>query len=640
MPTYKRSSYDLFIHKVLLPNIRTILLVLAVVALGCGSWLETNTSNDCAFQNTISVFEVSIYQNISDPYALTPSSVTFGLWKHCFYYAQNCTCTPISLNYQLDAEQSIYAATNNQTMPTIDANHTSYIRLIPLIMALILSTASFAYSFWANRSHSRPLLFWINGAVALLAAALVALAFGYTYQSYRSSIISACQAVNDQSVRCASMSPKLEVILLAVALGLLVLASTLFGCVRKPDFSDSTTHEIYIDEKSPSSSSSKRPSTLFEAPHRKSGGRLSRPSESFAASKNPALYDMSSDEALEAWRDATLLERHEQQRQHDQHYYQQQEQQQHDMWAMPLRPPPLPAALNNRRSNEHMYIRQSSSDTRAYPATGTSSTPSSSSTSVSSSSPLPSAADMYSSSNSNNDNDKKHQQYRRGSTPSPRQEKTQYYQDGDISSGSNELLPPTLPFAGHPQRRRKSSPQQQHQLRPTSHASGNTFGADGLLMDNSPLSSTCTLEEQQHNRTRHYSDASLRANTPTSYSYDQHHYGSHESVCFTPTYHHRSSSGVSTVSQQNQQYYDGMAPPLTTTNARRKNSNGSPTVLYQHNTLGSPRHQSRSSSSHQQSHVPTLQIPPPSRHPLNHKVIKDERIGAYFHQHQSNRTPS
>ncbi|ORZ18611.1 hypothetical protein BCR42DRAFT_489949 [Absidia repens] len=635
MPTYKRSSYDLFIHKVLLPNIRTILLVLAVVALGCGSWLETNTSNDCAFQNTISVFEVSIYQNISDPYALTPSSVTFGLWKHCFYYAQNCTCTPIRLNYQLDAEQSIYAATNNQTMPTIDANHASYIRLIPLIMALILSTASFGYSFWANRSHSRPLFFWINGAVALLAAALVALALGYTYQSYKSSIVSACQAVNDQSVRCASMSPKLEVILLALALGLLVLSSALFGCVRKPDFGDSTTHEIYIDEKSPSSSSSKRPSTLFEPTNRKSGGRLSRPSESLAASKNPAMYDMSSDEALEAWRDATLLERHEQQRQHDHHYYQQQEQHQHDMWAMPLRPPPPPAALNDRRSNDHMYNRQPSSDTRAYPTNGTSSTPSSSSASVSSSSLLPSAVDMY----SGNENDKKHQQYRRRSSSSPRQEKTQYYQDGDISSGSNELLPPTLPFAGHPQRRRKSSSQPQHQLRPISHASGNTFGAEGvLLMDNSPLSSTCTLEEQQHHRTRHYSDASFRANTPTSYNYDHHHSGSHESVCFTPTFHHRSSSGVSTASQQHQQYNDGMTPPLTATNGRRKNSNGSPTVLYQH-TLGSSHHHSRSSSSHQQSHVPTLQIPPPSRHPLNHKVIKDERIGAYFQQHQPNRTP-
>lgn len=101
MTTYKRSSYDLFIYKVLLPNIRTILLVVAAVALGCGSWLETHPTTDCAFQTAMSVFEVSIYQNISDRYALTPSSVTFGLWKHCFYYAQNCTCTPISLGYEI-----------------------------------------------------------------------------------------------------------------------------------------------------------------------------------------------------------------------------------------------------------------------------------------------------------------------------------------------------------------------------------------------------------------------------------------------------------------------------------------------------------------------------------------------------------
>ncbi|KAI8339472.1 hypothetical protein BC941DRAFT_511831 [Chlamydoabsidia padenii] len=218
---------------------------MAVVALGCGSWLETHPTTDCGFQTAMSVFEVSIYQNISDRYALTPSSVTFGLWKHCFYYAQNCTCTPVTLGYEIDAEQSIFAATNNLTMPSVDTSQSSYIRLIPLILALVLSMMAFAYSFWASRSC--PLaLFWINGGMAFVGAVLVAIAFGATYQSYRSSILKACQAANLQSVRCASMSPKLEVTLLAVALGLLVLASALFGCMKTSD----TVQDVYrMDEK-------------------------------------------------------------------------------------------------------------------------------------------------------------------------------------------------------------------------------------------------------------------------------------------------------------------------------------------------------------------------------------------------------
>lgn len=129
-------------------------------------------------------------------------------------------------------------------MPSVDTSQpSSYIRLIPLILALVLSVMAFGYSFWATRS--RPLvLIWINGGMAFVGAVLVAIAFGGTFHSYRSSILKACQAANMQSVRCASMSPKLEVTLLAVALGLLLLASALFGCVQT---SETTIYQL--DEK-------------------------------------------------------------------------------------------------------------------------------------------------------------------------------------------------------------------------------------------------------------------------------------------------------------------------------------------------------------------------------------------------------
>lgn len=467
-------------------------------------------------------------------------------------------------------------------MPTIDKSHSSsYIRLIPLIMALVLSAVSFAYSLVANRSVSRPLLFWINGVVALVAAALVALAFGYTYQTYRSSIIKACQAVNMQTVRCASLAPKLEVILLGVALGLLVLASLLFGCVRKSNIGDTVTHEMYIDETVPSS---KRQSGFLQSIQRnsklmKSSSHLS---ESSSASKEPAMYGISNDDSLEAWRDVAILDG--------------QQQYHHELGAIPLRPPPATAG---RRSNEYAYKSPANHyDRQISPpnprARGNSLTP-------------PSPSSPY------NSSEEKQYRQRQGSSSSrssnSRQERThqqqqhRYPQHYDLSNDSNELLPPTLPFAHQQQRRRKSSSSSPHdQPRPASHASGNTFGANEMLMDDSssPLSSTYTLEHQHHHQQqRQYSDAS---SMPLSYQSD-----SRDSICFTPTFNDRSSSGIS-------------MPPRRTS---------SPTLM------DHPQQQRRRQPSHE---IPTLQTPPSARHPLNHKVIKDERIGAYFHQHQPDRS--
>ncbi|KAI8099901.1 uncharacterized protein BX664DRAFT_322357 [Halteromyces radiatus] len=595
MPTYKRSSYDLFIHKVLLPNVRTILLVLGVIALGCSSWLETNISGDCTFQSSMSVFEVSIYQNISDPYALTPSSVSFGLWKHCFYYTQNCTCTPVSLNYEIDAEQSIFAATNNQTMPNIDSTHSSYIRLIPLIMGLILSFGAFVYSFWANRCVTRPFYLWLNGAVALISAVLVAIAFGFTYQSYKTSIIKACQAASLQSVKCASMAPKLEVILLAVTLGLLVLASILFGCVRKSDSSD-TIEEVYIDEKK---ATSRRHSSFLQAIQRnskmKSSSQLSGAS---STSREPAMYSIEPDDAMDAWRNVAILDG---------------QQQQHELSNIPLRPPPITGRRSNELSyNSHhtSYEPRMSANTRNINITANLSSSSSSSSSTPSS-PV--------SGNTGNSGKRQQKQSSSSHIPSSRQERAQHYHNYEISDDSNELIPPTLPFADHQsQRRRQSSQPSLNKARPSSHASGNTFGANDILMEGSPVSSTFTLEEQQHGGYygRQPSDASFRTATPSSFRYDR--TSSHDSVCFTPTFNDRSSSGISLGNQ----HYD---PYIRATDSRRKSSSG---IHYQ------------GSSSPQGTSVPTLQTPPSSRHPLNHKVITDERIGAYFQQTQARTSTS
>jgi hypothetical protein len=100
MSVRKQSPYGPFVERVILPSARIGALFLAVLAIGLGSWLETNdTIGDCSFKSSMSMHQVLLYRNISSNLT-TPDSVSFGLWKHCYMYALNCSCTPASLKYQ------------------------------------------------------------------------------------------------------------------------------------------------------------------------------------------------------------------------------------------------------------------------------------------------------------------------------------------------------------------------------------------------------------------------------------------------------------------------------------------------------------------------------------------------------------
>ena len=100
MPRRNQQQSSPFIHRVFLPGLRSTLLVLAVLAISFGSWLETNDSIDsCSVRENLALQKVTLLRNISSD-AFSPDTVTFGLWKHCFIYALNCTCTPASLTYK------------------------------------------------------------------------------------------------------------------------------------------------------------------------------------------------------------------------------------------------------------------------------------------------------------------------------------------------------------------------------------------------------------------------------------------------------------------------------------------------------------------------------------------------------------
>lgn len=100
MSIRKQSPYGPFVERVLFPSVRIGALFLAVLAIGFGSWLETNDNiESCSFRSSMSMQQVFLYRNISSNLT-TPDSVSFGLWKHCYMYALNCSCTPASLKYQ------------------------------------------------------------------------------------------------------------------------------------------------------------------------------------------------------------------------------------------------------------------------------------------------------------------------------------------------------------------------------------------------------------------------------------------------------------------------------------------------------------------------------------------------------------
>lgn len=79
-------------------------MVLAVLAIGFGSWLETTTSiQNRAFRRHMAMTEVSLFRNISDD-SIMPDSVTFGLWRHCFIYSLDSACSSVQLTYDIGTQ--------------------------------------------------------------------------------------------------------------------------------------------------------------------------------------------------------------------------------------------------------------------------------------------------------------------------------------------------------------------------------------------------------------------------------------------------------------------------------------------------------------------------------------------------------
>lgn len=137
MSIRKQSPYGPFVKRVMLPAFRVGLLLAASLAIGFGSWLETNDSlGGCAFKSSMSFHQVYLYRNISSNLT-TPDSVSFGLWKSCYFYALNCSCTLTNLYYEPGKNYTVlFTCIHTITMINIQTLGT-YFRLRPKIMQLL-----------------------------------------------------------------------------------------------------------------------------------------------------------------------------------------------------------------------------------------------------------------------------------------------------------------------------------------------------------------------------------------------------------------------------------------------------------------------------------------------------------------------
>ncbi|KAI8375054.1 hypothetical protein EDC96DRAFT_497711 [Choanephora cucurbitarum] len=215
----KQPPYSPFIERVVLPTTRLSCLLLAVLAVGFGSWLETNQANqDCNFRNSLSVHQIQLYRNISSN-VTTPDSVSFGLWKSCYFYALNCTCSSTNLHYQPDIQTLLEIAATTHLAKPAEATSHSFERVIPLVLATVLSSVACLLGFtWAKRRKQyRPRQLIVGLLFATLI--LIAYVFGSTYHQYDKQIKSTCSDP-ENSVLCAHHHVGIETILFSIALGL------------------------------------------------------------------------------------------------------------------------------------------------------------------------------------------------------------------------------------------------------------------------------------------------------------------------------------------------------------------------------------------------------------------------------------
>lgn len=124
----------------------------------------------------------------------------------------------------------MYILTDSSSIINIyNHNHsivsTSYVRLVPLLIGSFLGVSSAFISIYLlpgnqKKSVQRKALLYCNSLFCFISATLISISFGVTYRDYLRHIQSACLIHH-----CASYTPGIESILLALSIGLFIISS-------------------------------------------------------------------------------------------------------------------------------------------------------------------------------------------------------------------------------------------------------------------------------------------------------------------------------------------------------------------------------------------------------------------------------
>ncbi|KAL9540710.1 hypothetical protein MBANPS3_009532 [Mucor bainieri] len=245
-----------------------LIILLGCVLVGFASWLETNSlfyTSSASINHHFSLFKI-FFTNKSH----VTSTITFGLWRYCISSTNSYACSPVRMNFDIDALAVMQTAdqlssnSNDQTLPLLTS--TSCVRLIPLLMASLLAVIALGITAFLlpgniKKTLQRRALFWLTSLLCFLCAALISIAFGITYHTYTTNITTACSSLDTEYI-CSSYTLNTEIILLAISIGIFMI-STMYSIIcsasqlsrdsklQHQQNMSSSSYSVYADYDSP-----------------------------------------------------------------------------------------------------------------------------------------------------------------------------------------------------------------------------------------------------------------------------------------------------------------------------------------------------------------------------------------------------
>lgn len=130
----------------------------------------------------------------------------------------------------LDTISTISNIANSNGLPTLSVS--SYVRLVPLLISTLGAVISLGVCLFllpgnSKKTLQRRALFRLASLFSFIGATLVSITFGITINQYSANIKYACSLLQQQRHQyiCSSYTPGIEIILLAISIGLFIISA-------------------------------------------------------------------------------------------------------------------------------------------------------------------------------------------------------------------------------------------------------------------------------------------------------------------------------------------------------------------------------------------------------------------------------